>query len=367
MMETWHPLGLDRRDLRVQLPRRGLVVERDARAVCGDTIVWKPSENTPLRRWPPMRSLDRAVRESATRRRIHQIIVIGDRVGGQKLVEDPRVAAGLGHGLRTAWAARSRPRSQNALAVLCWNSAATTQPSSAPTADLDLALRAIVFAAVGTAGQRCTTMRRLIVHESVVDQLVAEPVQAYGTLSIGNPLDEADARRPADQRGQLRGHGSRRCPMPRPQGGTVYRRQPRRCAAHSRRLLRRADDRRMPKQRRLFTTKPLRRSSMCDLQRFRRCHCDAQRRRRRASRPSIFTHDHAGSRTLPFGRRFRLRHRQRQHRHLGRRNRRGFGGEKETGGGRESGSDSWKAYMRQATNTVNYSGKLPLAQGVEFI
>ena len=159
MMETWHPLGVDRRHLRVQFPVAVWAWNAALALVCGDTVVWKPSEKTPLTRACLQALLERAAREcdapeGSTRS------LIGDRADGEALVDDPRSPLVSATG-STAWAARSRPRVAErfgrAVLELGGNNAAIVCPS----ADLDLALRAIVFGAVGTAGQRCTTLRRL--------------------------------------------------------------------------------------------------------------------------------------------------------------------------------------------------------------
>ena len=118
---------------------------------------------------------------------LHQL-VLADRSGGQVIVDDPRVALVSATGSVRDGPGNRPPRGSPASAAPCSNSAATTQQSSRRRADLDLALRGIVFAAVGTAGQRCTSMRRLIVHESIVDELTDKLVNAYATLRIGDPL-----------------------------------------------------------------------------------------------------------------------------------------------------------------------------------
>jgi aldehyde dehydrogenase (NAD+) len=282
------------------------------------------------------------------------------------LVEDSRVAlvsatgsVRMGREIAPLIAARFG----RALLELGGNNAAVV----APSADLDLALRGIVFAAAGTAGQRCTTLRRLIVHSSVVDQLVPRIVDAYGTLSIGSPTadgtlvgplisevsfenQQAALRAAVDQGGEVLYGGDRVLADQQPEAYYV---QP---AVVS-----------MPDQSEIVQTEtfapilyvltyetleeaialnngvPQGLSSAI----FTGDQAEAERFTSASGSDCGIVNVNIGTSGAEIGG--------------------AFGGEKETGGGRESGGDSWKAYMRQATNTINYSGELPLAQGVEFI
>lgn len=237
----------------------------------------------------------------------------------------------------------------------------------APSADLDLALRGIVFAAAGTAGQRCTTMRRLIVHESVVEALTEKLVQAYGTLSIGDPRDPGTLVGPLvneksfdDMQRALRDA--------REQGGTVLTGGDRVLAdEHPGAFYVRPAIVRMPAQTAIVqneTFAPIlyvltysEFTEAVELQNgvpqglssaiFTDDQLEAERFLSSAGSDCGIANVNIGTSGAEIGG--------------------AFGGEKETGGGRESGSDSWKAYMRQATNTVNHSGELPLAQGVTFL
>jgi aldehyde dehydrogenase (NAD+) len=292
--------------------------------------------------------------------------MLGDRVVGRRLVEDPRVALVSATGsvrMGREIAPVIAGRFGRALLELGGNNACIVTPS----ADLDLAVRGIVFAAAGTAGQRCTTLRRLIVHRSVYDQLVPRIVDAYGTLSIGSPTAEGVLVGPLINRSSFE---AQQAALVRAveEGGEVL------CGGD--RVL--ADDQpdafyvqpavvAMPAQSTVVQEEtfapimyvltyhefdeaialnnavPQGLSSAI----FTTDQAEAERFMSASGSDCGIVNVNIGTSGAEIGG--------------------AFGGEKETGGGRESGADSWKAYMRQATNTVNYSGQLPLAQGVEFV
>ncbi len=365
LMETWHPLGVVGVISAFNFPVAVYSWNTALALVCGDTVVWKPSETAVLCALGADALLRRAVEDCGAPAGIHQL-VLADRTGGQRLVEDPRVALVSATGsvrMGREVAPRVAARFGRALLELGGNNAAVV----APSADLDLALRGIVFSAVGTAGQRCTTLRRLIVHESVLDALVEKLVQAYGTLGIGDPRD------PDTLVGPLVDEGSYEAMQQalrdaRDQGGTVL--------TGGDRVL--AQERpgafyvepaivRMPAQTAVVreeTFAPIlyvlgytEFAEAVALQNgvphglssaiFTNDQLEAERFLSSAGSDCGIANVNIGTSGAEIGG--------------------AFGGEKETGGGRESGSDSWKAYMRQATNTVNYSGELPLAQGVTFL
>ena len=238
-----------------------------------------------------------------------------------------------------------------------------------PSADLELAIRAIIFAAAGTCGQRCTTLRRLIVHR--IDSPTSDrPARRRSTRNLQDrqPAGRGRARRPADRRTGLRRDGSTLWTPAESQGGKSFtaanaspRTSPPAASTSARRSSRSAADAPIV-QRRNLRADPLRHG----LRNARRGDRDPQRRaagtcRPRSSpatcaRPSISSRPPAsdcGIANVNIGT-------------SGAEIGGAFGGEKDTGGGRESGSDAWKAYMRRATNTINYSRDLPLAQGINF-
>ena len=291
-------------------------------------------------------------------------VVIGARDVGMVVARDPRIALVSATGstrMGREVAALAAERLARTLLELGGNNALVV----APSADLDLALRAITFAAVGTAGQRCTSLRRLIVHESVHDALLAKLAAVYGKLPIGNPLadgtlvgpliDAAAFTRMQEALVRARADGGRvtggeRASVPGCDGGYYV---------HPALV-------EMPKQTALVqaeTFAPL-------LYVLRYTTLDEAIALNNAVpqglSSAIFTNDvreaerfmaasgsDCGIVNVNIG-------------PSGAEIGGAFGGEKETGGGRESGSDAWKSYMRRATNTINYSGALPLAQGIRF-
>ncbi|MFF0903490.1 UNVERIFIED_CONTAM: aldehyde dehydrogenase family protein [Kocuria sp. CPCC 205316] len=365
LMETWHPLGVVGVISAFNFPVAVYSWNTALALVCGDTVVWKPSETVALSAMGSHALLGRAVRDCGAPAEIHQL-VLADREGGQSLVDDARVALVSATGsvrMGREVAPRVAARFGRCLLELGGNNAAVV----APSADLDLALRGIVFSAVGTAGQRCTTMRRLIVHESVVDVLTEKLVQAYGTLSIGDPREASTLVGPLIDENSYEAM-QRALRSAEAQGGTVL--------TGGERVL--AEERpeafyvrpavvRMPAQTAVVqeeTFAPIlyvltysEFTEAIELQNgvpqglssavFTNDQLEAERFLSSAGSDCGIANVNIGTSGAEIGG--------------------AFGGEKETGGGRESGSDSWKAYMRQATNTVNYSGGLPLAQGVKFL
>src|SRR5690606_12844639 len=170
LMETWHPLGVVGVISAFNFPVAVWAWNTAIALVCGDTVVWKPSDTTPLTALACHTLLRRAAAEVGADPEVHQLVLGGAEVGAA-LVDDPRVALLSATGsvpMGAAVAPRVAARFGRCLLELGGNNAAIVTPS----ADLDLAVRGIVFAAAGTAGQRCTTLRRLIAHRSIADELV---------------------------------------------------------------------------------------------------------------------------------------------------------------------------------------------------
>lgn len=365
LMETWHPLGVVGVISAFNFPVAVYSWNTALALVCGDTVVWKPSEMVLLSAMGANALLRRAVLDCGAPAEIHQLVVAG-RHGGEMIVDDPRVALVSATGsvrMGREVGPRVAARFGRSLMELGGNNAAIITPS----ADLDLALRGIVFSAVGTAGQRCTSMRRLIVHESVAEPLTQKLVQAYGTLSIGDP------REPETLVGPLVNEGSYNAMQQalsdaQEQGGTVLTGGKRVLAEeHPHAYYVEPAIVKMPAQSAIVeeeTFAPIlyvltynEFSEAIELHNgvpqglssaiFTNDQLEAERFLSSAGSDCGIANVNIGTSGAEIGG--------------------AFGGEKETGGGRESGSDSWKAYMRQATNTVNYSGELPLAQGVKFL
>src|SRR5271154_1167819 len=192
MMETWHPLGVVGVISAFNFPVAVWSWNAALALVCGNSIVWKPSEKTPLTALATQAIFDRAAKKFEAK--FGSIpaglatLLIGDATVGQQLVDSPiipLVSATGSTAMGRAVAPRLAARFAKAILELGGNNAAIV----APTADLDLTLRAVAFSAMGTAGQRCTTLRRLIVHDSVYDQLIPQLKKVYASVNIGDPRE----------------------------------------------------------------------------------------------------------------------------------------------------------------------------------
>jgi aldehyde dehydrogenase (NAD+) len=187
LMETWHPAGVVTVISAFNFPVAVWSWNTALALVCGDSVIWKPSEMAPLCALACSGLLDRAIADSDAPAGIHQV-VLADRADAAALIDDTRIAVVSATGserMGAEIAPRVAARFGRTILELGGNNAAIVTPS----ADLDLALRGIVFAAAGTAGQRCTTMRRVIAHTSVVDTLVERIANAFAGLAVGSPLE----------------------------------------------------------------------------------------------------------------------------------------------------------------------------------
>ncbi|MGL4242586.1 MAG: L-piperidine-6-carboxylate dehydrogenase, partial [Beijerinckiaceae bacterium] len=189
MMETWHPLGVCGVITAFNFPVAVWSWNAALALVCGDPVVWKPSEKTPLTALAVQAIFEKAAKRFGGAPDGLSTLIIGGAAEGAALVDDPRVALVSATG-STAMGRKVGPklaaRFARSILELGGNNAAIV----APTADIDQALRAIAFAAIGTAGQRCTTLRRLFVHESVYDRLVPRLRKVYGSVRIGDPRQD---------------------------------------------------------------------------------------------------------------------------------------------------------------------------------
>jgi aldehyde dehydrogenase (NAD+) len=364
MMETWHPLGAIGVITAFNFPVAVWAWNFALAVVCGDSVVWKPSEKTPLAAFACRALFARAGARFGGAPEGLAEVVVGDAEVGERLVDDRRLKLISATGscrMGRRVGPRVAARLGRTLLELGGNNAMIVGAS----ADLDLAVRAIVFAAVGTAGQRCTTLRRLIVHEDVYDPLLARLKAAYESISIGDPRDPGTLVGPLIERAafesmqQALGKAAR-------EGGAVfggervlentypgaYYVEPAIVEMETQTDIVRAE-----------TFAPvLYVLKYRDLDEAIGIHNDVPQ----GLSSSIFTRDlneaeaflsaegsDCGIANVNIG-------------PSGAEIGGAFGGEKDTGGGRESGSDAWKNYMRRATNTINYSHELPLAQGITF-
>ncbi len=365
LMETWHPLGVVGVITAFNFPVAVWAWNTAVALVCGDTVVWKPSDLTPLTAIACQALMERAATDTGAPTEVCRLVQ-GGREIGERLIDDPRVALVSATGsvrMGRQVGPRVAERFGRALLELGGNNAAIVTPS----ADLDLAVRAIVFSAAGTAGQRCTTMRRLIVHTSIADDLVDRIVGAYRQLPVGDPSADGTLVGPLIHETAYRDMANA-LEKARADGGVV--------TGGERHQVGGANGEnayyvapavvRMPAQTEIVhneTFAPILYVLTYDTveQAISLNNAVPQ-----GLSSAIFTTDvreaerflaadgsDCGIANVNIGT-------------SGAEIGGAFGGEKETGGGRESGSDSWKAYMRRATNTVNYSSELPLAQGVHF-
>ena len=352
MIEQWHPLGPVAVISAFNFPVAVWAWNAALALVCGDPVIWKPSEKTPLTAAATMAIAARALARFGDAPEGLLQLLQGGREIGAALADDPRIAlvsatgsTRMGRELGPKVAARFG----RSLLELGGNNAMIV----APSADLALAERAILFSAAGTAGQRCTSLRRLIVHDSIADALVARLHSLIAKIPVGDPRKPGTLVGPlidADAADAM----ARACPsierVDAVEGGHYVRPALVEVDAQAGIVLEETfapilyvlrystldqaialnNDVKQGLSSSIFTN---------DLR-------EAERFLSAAGSDCGIANVNIGPSGAEIGG--------------------AFGGEKETGGGRESGSDSWRAYMRRATNTINYGSELPLAQGVVF-
>lgn len=364
MRETWQPMGPVGVISAFNFPVAVWCWNAALALVCGDPVIWKPSEKTPLTAMACQKIMDRAIaRFGADAPEGLCQTVIGGADIGAALVDSPDVPVVSATGstrMGSIVGPKVAARWGRAILELGGNNAMIV----APSADLDMAVRAIVFSAVGTAGQRCTTLRRLIAHHSIKDDLVARLIKAYASLPIGDP------RAPGTLIGPLVDTASRdrmlaMLDQARSEGGTVHGGQPVTegvpggayvtpaiVEMHAQTAAVRTETfapilyvlgyDTLDEAIALQNAVPQGLSSCIFTLNLR----EAETFLSASGSDCGIANVNIGPSGAEIGG--------------------AFGGEKETGGGRESGSDAWKGYMRRQTSTVNYSAALPLAQGVRF-
>ena len=365
MMESWHPLGVVGVISAFNFPVAVWSWNAALALVCGDAVVWKPSEKAPLCALA-VQSLFARVCERYGDPSLAALsqLLIGDAATGAALVDDPRVALVSATGstrMGRAVGPKVAARFGRCLLELGGNNAIIV----APSADLDLAVRAILFGAVGTAGQRCTSTRRLIVHESVHGELVRRLRAAYERVRIGNPLEAGTLLGPLIDRGAF-DHMQASLAAARREGGSVHGGERTLADRYPQAWYVKPALVEMPAQSAVVREETF--APILYVMKYRdfdqalALHNDVPQ----GLSSAIFTTDLREAETFVSARGSDCGIANVNIGTSGAEIGGAFGGEKETGGGRESGSDSWRAYMRRATNTVNYSRELPLAQGVSF-
>ncbi len=363
MMETWHPLGVVGVISAFNFPVAVWSWNAAIALVCGDTVVWKPSEKTPLTALATQALFEKAAAKAGVPAGLSKL-VIGGRAVGEALVDDARVAAVSATGstaMGRAVAPRLAARFARAILELGGNNGAII----APSADLDLVVRGVAFAAIGTAGQRCTTLRRLFVHDSVYEALLPRLKKAYASVKVGDPreagalvgplIDKASFDRMQASLAKAKAdgatvHGGERAREDL--GGNAYYVRPA--------LVEIASQTEVVKTETFAPILYVMRYTDFDAV------LEAHNAVPQGLSSSIFTNDLRESEAFLSARGSDCGIVNVNIGPSGAEIGGAFGGEKETGGGREAGSDAWKAYMRRATNTINYGRDLPLAQGVSF-
>lgn len=364
LQEQWHPIGTVGVITAFNFPVAVWSWNSALAFVCGDSIIWKPSEKSPLTALAVQSIIERVIKQFDEASTDLAQLIIGDYTIGDTLVNDPRVDVISA----TGSTAMGRIVGQNvakrfgrSILELGGNNAAIVTPS----ADLELALRAIAFGAIGTAGQRCTTLRRLIVHTSIYDSLISSLKKVYSSIKIGNPLEDGVLVGPLIDEKSFN-NMENALKAAKKIGGVVY---------GGGRYIDEALQNafyvhpalvEMPSQ-----IGPMIEETFAPiLYVIKYDNFDEaialQNNVPQGLSSAIFTTDmreadhflsalgsdcgianvNMGSSGAEIGG--------------------AFGGEKQTGGGRESGSDAWKAYMRRQTNAINYGYEMPLAQGVKF-
>ncbi|ANO50987.1 L-piperidine-6-carboxylate dehydrogenase [Woeseia oceani] len=364
MTEVWHPLGVTGVISAFNFPVAVWSWNTALALVCGNSVVWKPSEKTPLTALACTAIMDRAVERFADAPAgLHQL-ALADRVGGAALVESPRVPLISATG-STAMGRQVGPRVAERFGRSILELGGNNAGIVSEQADLDITLRAVVFSAVGTTGQRCTSMRRLLAHDTVYDEFVAKVKKAYATVTVGNPLASNSLVGPLIDKfayeQMQKALADARALGATVTGGERVLEDEYPDAYYVRPALVEMPEQTGPMLEETFAPilYAVRYTNLADA-------LDTHNAVGAGLSSAIFTLNmreseqflgaagsDCGIANVNIGT-------------SGAEIGGAFGGEKETGGGRESGSDSWKGYMRRATNTINYSTELPLAQGVSF-
>jgi aldehyde dehydrogenase (NAD+) len=365
LMEQWHPLGVIAVISAFNFPVAVWSWNAALAAVCGDATVWKPSEKTPLTAIAVTKIAERVCRDTGADPAIFTLLIGDRKTVGQKLADDRRIplvsaTGSVGMGLNVAKAVHGRLG--RTIMELGGNNALIV----APSADLDMATQSIFFGAVGTAGQRCTSTRRVIMHESVADKVRKKLLAAYKSVPIGNPLEKKTLMGPLidknavemvqhsiqrlkDEGGEVL-YGGERLDGEKYPGGCYI--TP--CLANAKPdfeivchetfgpLLYLMTYRDFDEAIAINNGVPQGLTSAVFTNDMR----EAEKFISAVGSDCGIANVNTGTSGAEIGG--------------------AFGGEKDTGGGRESGSDSWKSYMRRQTNTINFSTELPLAQGIQF-
>ena len=364
MMENWHPLGVVGLITAFNFPVAPWAWNTALALACGNAVIWKPSEKTPVTALACQKILEKAIAKFGDApANLHQVVV-GDREIGEIMTDSRDVSLISATGstrMGREVAPRVAQRFGRTILELGGNNAMIVTPS----ADIDMSVRAVVFSAVGTCGQRCTSLRRLIVHKDVKDQILPKIIAAYKSVKIGDPLEDGVLVGPLiDEDAYTNMQAA--LTKAKADGGTVHGGERTLESEYPNAFYVTPSVVEMPGQ-----TDTVKHETFAPIlyvmtyetleeaialqndvpQGLSSCIFSTDLRETELFLSAVgsdcgIANVNIGPSGAEIGG--------------------AFGGEKETGGGRESGSDAWKGYMRRATNTINYSRELPLAQGIKF-
>lgn len=364
MYEQWHPLGIVGIISAFNFPVAVWAWNAMIALVCGDVVLWKPSEKTPMCGVACQKIFEKVMQDQNMPEGVVSLIN-GDYTVGELMTHDhriPLISATGSTRMGKIVGAQVASRMGKSLLELGGNNAIIVTPS----ADMDLVMTSAVFGAVGTAGQRCTTTRRLIVHESRYDQIKDALVKAYGQIKIGNPLDASNHMGPLIDQDAVQMYlnaienGKAEGAQYIVEGG-VLEGDGYESGCYVKPAIAEASNEMQIVQTETFAPimyimKYSTLEEAIDMQNavpqglssaiITDSIKDSEKFLSAAGSDCGIANVNIGTSGAEIGG--------------------AFGGEKETGGGRESGSDAWKAYMRRQTNTINYSNEVPLAQGIKF-
>ena len=365
MYEQWHPIGIVGIISAFNFPVAVWSWNAMIAMVCGNVCIWKPSEKTPLSAIATQNIIAKVLKENKIEGVLNLVLDCQNQLVGKKIASDSRVSLVSATGstrMGKSVAEVVGKRLGKTLLELGGNNAIIISQD----ANIDIAIRASVFGAIGTAGQRCTTTRRLIIHESIFDSFTKKLVSAYGQITIGNPLDEKNHMGPLIDKCAVKMYLNAIDKVKKEGGktlidGGVLEGESFTSGCYVKPAIYEVENKFSVVQEETFAPilYVIKYSSLQDA-------INIQNDVPQGLSSSIMTTkiseaeeflsssgSDCGIANVNIGT-------------SGAEIGGAFGGEKETGGGRESGSDSWKAYMRRQTNTINYSDDLPLAQGIKF-
>ena len=366
MYDQYHPLGIVATISAFNFPVAVWSWNAMIAAVCGDVNLWKPSSKTPLTAIATQRIVAQVLKENNLPEGIFSLIIGKGSTVGEMLLNSKKIPLISVTGSTPVGRHASEVVSKRfgrIILELGGNNAIIISPD----ADLKLAIPAVLFGSVGTAGQRCTTTRRLIIHESIFDKVKAALVKAYGSVKIGDPLDEKNHMGPLIDKSAIEAMQNALLQIKKEggkifYGGEVITGKGYESGCYVKPCLAEVENQYKIVQEETFAPILYLIKYKGEIEQAIKLHNDVPQ----GLSSAIFTNNlreaeeflscagsDCGIANVNIGT-------------SGAEIGGAFGGEKETGGGRESGSDAWKAYMRRQTNTINYSAQLPLAQGIKF-